>query len=82
MRIHKRCLLGLDNISKPLDEACPSSKSSNDLINWDEEMIDAFHKCQELLKNPQSIVIPKTTDTLIQVGDGCLKLPAVAHSYW
>ena len=77
MRIHKRCLRGLDNISKPLDEACPSSKSSNDLINWDEEMIDAFHKCQELLKNPQSIVIPKTTDTLIQVGDGCLKLPAV-----
>ena len=77
MRIHKKCLRGLDNISQPLDEACPSSKPSNELIEWSEDMLEAFHQCQDLMKRPESIVVPKTSDTLVQVGDGCLKLPAV-----
>ena len=77
MRIHKKCLRGLDNISQPLDEACPSTKASSDTIDWNDDMIESFHQCQELLKRPESIVVPKTSDILVQVGDGCLKLPAV-----
>ena len=34
MRFHKRCLQGVDNVSKPLDEACPSTKSGKDKIEW------------------------------------------------
>ena len=77
IRIHKKCLHGLDNISQPLDEACPSTISSSQPIDWTEEMKKAFVDCQELLKKPESIVVPRTSDVLVQVGDGCLKLPAV-----
>ena len=77
IRIHKKCLRGLDNISQPLDEACPATISSNHQIEWTEDMKKAFVKCQEILKRPESIVVPRTSDTLVQVGDGCMKLPAV-----
>ena len=40
-------------------------------------MKEALLECHELLKKPKSIVVPRTSDILIQVGDGCLKLPAV-----
>ena len=77
IRIHKKCFRGLDNISQPLDEACPSSVSSTQQIEWTEKMKQAFVECQELLKKPESLVVPRTSDTLVQVGDGCMKLPAV-----
>ena len=77
MRFHKRCLQGVDNVSQPLDEACPATKSGKDKIDWTPEMTTAFEKCQEIMKSPKSVVVPRTDDQLVQVADGALHLPAV-----
>ena len=76
MRIHKRCLQGVDNFSKPLDEACPSNQSGKLKIEWTPDMREAFKKCQEVMKSPKAVVVPRTSDQLVQVGDGALSLPA------
>ena len=76
MRIHKRCLQGVDNVSKPLDEACPSNISGREKVNWTPEMKQAFRQCQEILKSPKAVVVPRTSDQLVQIGDGALSLPA------
>ena len=76
MRIHKRCLRGVDNFSQSLDEACPSNLPGKQKVEWTDQMKKAFRKCQEVMKSPDAVVVPRTTDQLVQVGDGALSLPA------
>ena len=77
MRFHKRCLRGLDNVSQPLDEACPNTKDGKDKIVWTSEMDTAFLECQKIMKDPKTIIIPRKDDQLVQIADGALHLPAI-----
>lgn len=77
MRICKDMLPGLDVISQPLDNAVPSTLSGSSTVEWTTEMREAFSKCQEIMKVPKAIVVPKPSDCLIQVSDGALKYPAI-----
>ena len=77
MRFHKRCLQGMDNITQPLDEACPNTMEGKEKIEWTEKMTSAFEECQKLMKNPKTLVVPRKGDQLVQVADGALHLPAI-----
>jgi hypothetical protein len=77
MRFHKRCLPGVDNVSQPLDEACPSTTAGKDKIVWTEAMNTSFQQCQEIMKHPKAVVVPRKDDQLVQVGDAALHLPAI-----
>ena len=77
MRFHKRCLRGLDNVSQPLNEACPNTKDGKDKIVWTSEMNTAFLECQKIMKDPKTVIIPRKDDQLVQIADGALHLPAI-----
>ena len=77
MRFHKKCLQGIDSVSQVLDEECSNTKEGKEILNWTEKMNEAFLSCQEIMRNPRTLVIPRREDQLVQVADGALHLPAI-----
>ena len=67
----------MDNITQPLDEACPNTMEGKEKIEWTEKMTSAFEECQKLKKKPKTLVVPRRGDQLVQVADGALHLPAI-----
>ena len=63
------------NFLKTFLNQSTSAKSSNQKIEWTEELNLAFQKSQEHLKSNKTIVLPKEDDQLLVVTDGATTNP-------
>ena len=65
VRFNEVCLPGakLAELTKPLDEQIPASRSGKETVTWSAELLDPFKRIQQILKAPMSVVIPKRGDT-------------------
>ena len=78
VRFNEVCLPGakLAELTKPLDEQIPASRSGKETVTWSAELLDPFKRIQQILKAPMSVVIPKRGDTTFLAVDACTSLPA------
>ena len=62
--------------SKPLDDQIPATRSGKENIIWSPDLLTAFRKIQDILKQPLSVTIPRKGDIIHLATDACTSLPA------
>ena len=75
-KIHAECLKGVGHHQARLTPLTSNDKKSTDTIVWTEETSNAFSKMQNLLKDPQTIIIPRPQDQKYIIPDAATKSPA------
>ena len=75
---NKICLNGakLASASRLLDQETPSNRSERDKINWTPDLMQSFREIQVILKDSQTVTIPREGDNLILAIDACSSIPA------
>ena len=78
VRWHEICLPGpqLAQVTKPMDEEVPASRSGREEIVWTDQLREAFARTQEILGNPLIVTVPQQGDTPYIATDACTSLPA------
>ena len=76
-----RVLPGCSALIAPLDEAI-SGLTSQDKIEWSEDLLSAFHKSQQSLEHNTSITLPRPEDQLWIVTDGSVKLRGLGSTLY
>ncbi|KAL2103187.1 hypothetical protein ACEWY4_000055 [Coilia grayii] len=76
-RVIKHC----SALLAPLDNAI-AGKTSQDNIDWTEELHCAFSKVKECLSSSRSIILPRPDDQLWIVSDGAVRRPGIAATLY
>lgn len=76
-RVIKHC----SALLAPLDNAI-AGKTSQDNVEWTEELHYAFSKVKECLSSGRSIVLPRPDDQLWIVSDGAVRRPGIAATLY
>ena len=76
VKIHAECLKGIGHFQAKLTPLASNEKKSTDEIIWTEETSHAFNEIQKILKDPQTITIPRPEDQKYIISDAATKCPA------
>ena len=76
-----RVLPGYAGLLDPLDQAT-AGKASNEKVLWSDELVSEFKKTQTALDTCKSITIPRPSDVLWIVTDGCIKSRGIAATLY
>jgi hypothetical protein len=78
VRFLEICLKGpqLAEATQLLDHEIPSSRSGRERIVWTPQLLQAFLRTQEILKDPVQVTIPKKGDVIWLANDACTNIPA------
>ena len=63
-------------------ESLVAGKASSDILQWTDDLIEAFHDSQSHLHDNRSITIPRPDDQLWIVTDGAEKLPGIGSTLY
>ena len=69
------------DILHPLEEACSSLNSSNKLA-WSDQLVSAFNKAKDHLKEAQPVILPKHSDQLHIVTDAAVRCAGIASALY
>ena len=75
-KIHSECLKSVGQHQAKLTHLASNDKKSTDEIVWTEETNHAFKEIQKILKDPQTITIPRPQDQKYIIPDATTKAPA------
>ena len=63
-------------------ESLVAGKASSDILQWTDDLTEAFHDSQSHLHDNRSITIPRPDDQLWIVTDGAEKLPGIGSTLY
>ena len=72
-KINSECLKGLAASLAPFGKLVGSDKSKHEKVQWNPSLEESFYKAQDILRSPESITIPKSSDQLLIVVDTATK---------
>ena len=75
-KIHSECLKGIGQHQSKLTPLSSNDKKSSDTIVWTDETTGAFLEVQKILRDPQTITIPKPHYQKYIIPDAATKDPA------
>ena len=81
-RFLSRVLKGYASLLAPLEKTIVGNRSGNEEIQWTDELLKAFQKAQEALKDSKALTIPTPDDQLWIVTDASVQPGAVGATLY